>query len=80
MIPEQVKNYSPDSVKKIFLQNPSTIMAEFNEMQTQFLAIRYKMNGNIESSNILTLLGKGLHLEILRIREKILNFHTLAMY
>ena len=49
-------------------------MAEFNEMQTQFLAIRYKMNGNIESSNILTLLGKGLHLEILRIREKILNF------
>ena len=74
MIPEQVKNYSPDSVKKIFLQNPSTIMAEFNEMQTQFLAIRYKMNGNIESSNILTLLGKGLHLEILRIREKILNF------
>ena len=45
MIPEQVKNYSPDSVKKIFLQNPSTIMAEFNEMQTQFLAIRYKMNG-----------------------------------
>jgi len=75
MLPEIVKNYSTESIKKIFLQNPSTIMVEFHEMQTQFLAIRYKMNGDIESSNILTLLGKGLHLEILRVREKILNFN-----
>ena len=49
MIPESIKSYSTETIKKIFLQNTENIMSEFYEMQTQFLAIRYRMNQNIET-------------------------------
>ena len=51
------------------------MLAEFYEMQTQFVTIRYQMNLNSETSNILTLLGATLHLEIFRMREKNLDFN-----
>ena len=68
------KKYSPKVVSDIFLLNFSAMLAEFYEMQTQFLTSRYKINENIESSNILTFLGRSLHLEILRQRQNNLNF------
>ena len=43
-------------------------------MQSNFLSARYKINQSIETSNILTLLGRNLHLEIVRQRERDLNF------
>ena len=70
----QSKEYSPQIIEELVLKNISNVMAEFYEMQSQFLAIRYKMNHNIETSNILTFLCKNLHLEILRQREKYLDY------
>ena len=63
-----------ETLSKIIFENYDNIIAPFYEMQTSFLAARYKMNKSIETSNILTLLGKNLHLEILRQREKELDF------
>ena len=55
----QSKEYSPQIIEELVLKNISNVMAEFYEMQSQFLAIRYKMNHNIETSNILTFLCKN---------------------
>ena len=43
-------------------------------MQTSFISARYKLNKSIETSNILTLLSRNLFHEIIRQREKDLNF------
>ena len=61
-------------IEKVLVKNYEKIIAPFYEMQTNFLSSRYKINKSLESSNILTLLGKGLHLAILREREKYLDF------
>ena len=74
MLPDSLKLYSTEVISKIVYQNHESILAEFYEMQSNFLSARYKMNKSIETTNILTLLGRNLHLEIFRQRERDLNF------
>ena len=74
MLPDSLKLYSSDLICRIVYENHESILAEFYEMQSNFLSARYKMNQSIETSNILTLLGRNLHLEIVRQRERDLNF------
>jgi len=74
MLPDSLKLYSTEVISKIVYQNHESILAEFYEMQSNFLRARYKMNKSIETTNILTLLGRNLHLEIFRQRERDLNF------
>ena len=74
MLPDSLKLYSSELISKIVYQNHESILAEFYEMQSNFLRIRYKVNKNIETTNILTLLGRNLHLEIFRQRERDLSF------
>ena len=74
MLPDSLKLYSTEIISKVVYQNHESILSEFYEMQSNFLRARYKMNKNIESTNILTLLGRNLHLEIFRQRERDLNF------
>ena len=74
MLPDSLKTYSSEIISKILIQNHHFVLSEFYEMQNNFLSARYKMNKSIETSNILTLLGKNLHLEIVRQRERDLDF------
>lgn len=74
MLPDSLKLYSTEVISKVIYQNHESILAEFYEMQSNFLRARYKMNKSIETTNILTLLGRNLHLEIFRQRERDLNF------
>ncbi len=74
MLPETLKNYSSETIQKTVYKNYNQLLSSFYEMQTEFLRARYKINKSIEISNILTLLGKNLHLEIVRQREKDLDF------
>lgn len=74
MLPETLKNYSSEVIQKTLFKNHNKLLSDFYEMQSEFLRARYKINKSIEISNILTLLGKNLHLEIVRQREKDLDF------
>ena len=68
-------NFTPDLIKNVLFANTLNVLTEFYEMQSQFLINRYKMNSNMESSNIITLLTRQLHLEILRQKERNLNYN-----
>ena len=74
MLPDTLKNYSSEIIQKTLVKNYNSLLSDFYEMQTEFLRARYKLNKSIEVSNILTLLGKNLHLEIVRQRENDLDF------
>ncbi len=74
MLPDSLKLYSSELISKIVFKNHESILSEFYEMQSNFLTARYKINKSIETSNILTLLGRELHLEIVRQRERDLHF------
>ena len=74
MLPETLKIYSSEVIQKTLFKNHNKLLSGFYEMQSEFLRARYKINKSIEISNILTLLGKNLHLEIVRQREKDLDF------
>jgi len=75
MLPETLKSFSSSTIAKILFSNQAELLAAFYEMQSQFLISRYKMNKSIETSNILTFLGRNLNLEIVRQREKDLNYN-----
>ena len=74
MLPETLKVYSAGVIQKTFIKNHNKLLSSFYEMQSEFLRARYKLNKSIETSNILTYLGKNLHLEIVRQREKDLDY------
>ena len=74
MLPDSLKLYSSELLSKIVYKNRDAILAEFYEMQSNFLTAHYKINKSSETTNILTLLGRNFHLEIFRQREKDLSF------
>ena len=78
MLPDTIKTYSSKTISNILFKNPVNLLAEFYEMQNHFLIARYKINKSIETSNILTFLGRSLHLAIFRQREKNLN-HDISL-
>ena len=61
-------------ITKLLSNNYSKLIAEFYQMQSNFLSSRYKINKSIETSNILTFLAMDLHLSIIRKRENNLNY------
>ena len=75
MLPEPLKSFSSQSISNILFNNQGELMSSFYDMQSHFLTSRYKMNKSIETSNILTYLARNLHLEIVRQREKDLNYN-----
>ena len=74
MLPEAIQPVTSSSIKNALFKYPEELLLEFYEMQNHFLSTRYKINQSIETSNILTFLGKSLHLSIVREREKHLNY------
>ena len=74
MLPEAIQPITAKSIKNALFRSPEELLLEFYEMQNQFLYSRYKINNSMETSNILTFLGRSLHLSIVRERESHLNY------
>ena len=70
----QRKIIQPYDVTEILQNNFSGLMSDFYEMQSNFLSKRYKAHNSLETSNIIICLYKNIHLEIIRQREKNLDY------
>mgnify|MGYP003956361829 CR=1 FL=1 len=75
MLPE-TKKYSVSSevISNLLKTHYSSLMQAFYESQSFFLSGIYKRYGSIETANIILCFAKSTHLEIIRQREKDLNF------
>ena len=62
-------------IQKNFTENFLKIMPTFYEMESSFLSGVYKRYGDLEGGNIVIFFARDCHLEILRKREKDLNFN-----
>jgi len=64
----------PKDVNKVYFENYLSLMADFYENQNLFLTGIQKRYKNLESANIVLFFAKYMHLQIIREREKIVNF------
>ena len=62
-------------IQKNFTENFLKLMPTFYEMESSFLSGVYKRYGDLEGGNIVIFFARDCHLEILRKREKDLNFN-----
>ena len=62
-------------IQKNLTENFLKLMPTFYEMESSFLAGVYKRYGDLEGGNIVIFFAKDCHLEIIRKREKDLNFN-----
>ena len=74
----QTKNQEiqPNQVAELLYNHFANLMSEFYEMQSLFLSGIYKKFGSIETANIILCFFKNTHLEILRQREKNLDYNN----
>ena len=77
MIPLQ-KNItlSSQDISNLIQTHYSTLMESFYELQSSFLCGIYKRYGSIETANIILCFARSVHLEIIRQREKDLNYNV----
>lgn len=71
---KKIQQTQPIDIANLLLKNFSNLMLEFYEMQTTFLKSRYNLHKSLETSNIMINFIKSAHLEIIRQREKSLDF------
>ena len=77
MIPLQKNfNISPENITQLIEDNYANIMQAFYESQSIFLTGIYKRYGSIETANIILCYARKTHLEIIRQREKDLNYNV----
>ena len=72
---DRIKNIENKLVQKSFTENFLKLMPTFYEMESSFLSGVYKRYGDLEGGNIVIYFARDCHLEILRKREKDLNFN-----
>ncbi len=72
---ERTKNIENKLVQKNFTENFLRLMPTFYEMESSFLSGVYKRYGDLEGGNIVIFFARDCHLEIMRKREKDLNFN-----
>ena len=71
---DRFKNIENKLITKNFTENFLRLMPTFYEMESSFLSGVYKRYGDLEGGNIIIFFARDCHLEILRKREKDLNF------
>ena len=71
---ERTKKIENKLVQKNFTENFLKLMPTFYEMESSFLSGVYKRYGDLEGGNIVIFFARDCHLEIMRKREKDLNF------
>ena len=69
------KKLDQTNIEKVLMENFVKLMPSFYEMQSSFLSGIYKRYGDLEGGNIVIFFARDLHLEILRMRERDLNFN-----
>ena len=72
---DRIKNIENKLIQKNFTENFLKLMPTFYEMESSFLSGVYKRYGDLEGGNIVIYFARDCHLEILRKREKDLNFN-----
>ena len=72
---DRSKKFEKRNIEKIITENFIKLMPAFYEMQSLFLSGVYKRYGDLEGGHIVILFARDLHLEILRKREKDLDFN-----
>ena len=69
-----IQEISPQDIIQILNKRYVLLMPSFYETQSSFLSGVYKRYNNIEAANIILCFARNMHLQILRQREKNLNF------
>ena len=76
MLPLQKKHdLSPSDISELLKIHYADLMPAFYESQSSFLSSIYKRYKSIETANIILCFSRNTHLEIIRQREKDLNFN-----
>ena len=76
MLPLQKKHdLSPSDISELLKIHYAELMPAFYESQSLFLCNIYKRHRSIEAANIVLCFARNIHLEIIRQREKDLNFN-----
>ncbi len=68
------KEIQPNDISELLTGHYSSLMSAFYETQNEFLTGVYKRYGSIETANIIIYFARNTHLQIIRQREKDLNF------
>ena len=77
MIPLQKNsNVRPQDISELIRTHYTNLMQAFYESQSSFLCSSYKRYKSIETANIILSFNRNIHLEIIRQREKDLNFNV----
>ena len=77
MLPLQKKHdLSPSDISELLKTHYADLMPAFYESQSLFLCNIYKRHRSIEAANIVLCFARNTHLEIIRQREKDLNFNV----
>ena len=77
MLPLQKKHdLSPSDISELLKIHYADLMPAFYESQSLFLCNIYKRHRSIEAASIVLCLARNIHLEIIRQREKDLNFNV----
>ena len=71
---ERTKKIEKKNIQKNLSDNFLRLMPSFYEMESSFLSGVYKRYGDLEGGNIIIFFARDCHLEILRKREKDLDF------
>tara|TARA_B100001123_G_C15238827_1_gene998252 strand:+ start:152 stop:1168 length:1017 start_codon:yes stop_codon:yes gene_type:complete len=71
-----LKDIRPQNISALLESHYFNIMSAFYETQSSYLTGIYKKYGGIESANIAMCFARNLHLEIIRQREKNLNYNV----
>ena len=69
-------NITSQDINLLIENHYANLMQAFYEQQSSFLSGIYKKYGSIETANIILCFSKNIHLEIIRQREKDLNFNV----
>ena len=77
MIPlEKKQSILPVDVSRLIKEHYIALIQAFYESQSSFMSSIYKRYGNLDTANIILCFAKKIHLEIIRQREKDLNFNV----
>jgi len=71
---DRIKKVEKKNIQKNLTENFIKLMPTFYEMESSFLSGVYKRYGDLEGGNIVIFFARDCHLEILRKREKDLEF------
>ena len=72
---KKIQTISASQISDLVKKQYTSLMAGFYEMQSSFLSSNYKRYDGIETANIILCFSRNINLEILRQREKDLNFN-----